>query len=50
VQRPSAEAKGERAELTAEAQGGNSLYHLHEIRKSLLLPQDWPRIKKRRGV
>lgn len=45
VQRPSAEAKGERAELTAEAQGGNSLYHLHEIRKSLLLPQDWPRIK-----
>jgi hypothetical protein len=45
VQRPTAEAKGERAELTAEAQGGNSLYHLHEIRKSLLLPQDWPRIK-----
>jgi hypothetical protein len=45
VQRPSSEAKGERAELVAEAQGGNSLYHLHEIRKSLLLPQDWPRIK-----
>jgi hypothetical protein len=39
------EAAGERAELIAEAKGGNSLYHLHEVRKSLLLPQDYPRIK-----
>ena len=38
-------AEGERAELVAEAKGGNSLYQLHEVRKSLLLPQDWPRIK-----
>jgi len=39
------EAKGERAELVAFAKGGNSLYYLEEERKSLLLPQDWPRIK-----
>lgn len=39
------EAKGERGELVAEAKGGNSLYQLHEIRKSLLLPQEWPRIR-----
>lgn len=45
VRGASTDAKGERAELIAEAKGGNSLYNLHEIRKSLLLPQAWPRIK-----
>lgn len=45
VSKGAPEVRGERAELIAEAKGGNSLYHLHEVRKSLLLPQDWPRIK-----
>lgn len=35
----------ERAELIAFAKGGNALYHLEEERKSLLLPQAWPRIR-----